>query len=417
MKLNKTAVDKLESPDKNPAFVWDDALPGFGVRVTKSGAKAFIVQTRVNGKSRRATIGRFGTFTVDQARKLARAELGRMAQGVDPSETKQKDAADREKSKALRVTLDQVFTEYRQSRRKDGKARKQSTIDDIEGHLARNFADWRGRPVTGITRDGVLKRHQKITERGQYQADQAMRYLRSLLNFARDLHTAPDGEPILPSNPVDILRSARQWHAPERRRNVIPRAQLGDAVATIEAIAHAPDSSRTQATAADLVLFLLFTGLRVGEASALEWDDVDTDAATIALDDPKNRKPTTLPLSTEAQAIINRRARARADDYVFPGRSGGYLRDTRGIRRRVDSSLTNHDLRRTFASIATEQGVNHYTLKRLLNHAVSAADVTGGYISTDTEAQRQAADSVGQFIRSQTQAATRDNVVAIGAQA
>lgn len=413
MKLNKTAVDRIPTPDKSASFVWDDALSGFGVRTTPTGIKSFIVQARVNGKSRRITLGRYGVLTVDEARKRAKAELGTMSQGIDPAEEKQKAAEARARTDALSVTLQQVWDEYRVSRRKDGKTRKQSTLDDVQGHLNRNFKEWLKRPITDITRDGVLKKHQAIAERGTYQADQAMRYLRSLLNFARDLHTAPDGEPVLPTNPVDVLRSARQWHAPQRRRNVIPRNKLGATVAALEGIALAPEEHKSTKSSADLVLFMLFTGLRFGEASALEWSDVDTETWSVTLPDPKNRKLTTLPLSDEAANVLKRRL--QADGYVFPGRSSGYIRDTRGVREKAREAagieFTNHDLRRTFASIAAEQDVNHYTLKRLLNHAIGGADVTGGYVSTDFESQRTAANRICRFIRSRADAETRDNVV------
>jgi integrase len=413
MRLNKTAVDRLPHPDKGFTLTWDSTLPGFGVRTTKN-VKTFIAQTRVSGKSRRVSIGRHGVITADQARRSARHVLGRMAEGKDPAEEKRLDAENRARTKALSVTLKQVWNEYRNSRRKDGKTRKQSTLDDIESHLNRNFQEWLDSPITEITRDGVLNKHKAIAKRGTYQADQAMRYLRSLLNYARDLHTAPDGEPCLPNNPVDVLRSARAWHAPQRRRNVIPRGKLGAVVTALETIATAPEEHAATRTCADLVLFLLFTGLRFTEGAALEWSDVDTDTWSIALPDPKNRRPTTLPLSEEAACVLQRRP---DDDCVFPGRSNGHIGDTRSVRSRVAEAtgveFTNHDLRRTFASIAAEQDVGEYTLKRLLNHAVSSADVTGGYVSTDFESQRAAANRICRFIRSRADAEQRDNVVPI----
>ena len=48
---------------------FDRALPGFGLRVHRSGAKAWIVQTRIEGKSRRVVIARHGEMDLAQARR------------------------------------------------------------------------------------------------------------------------------------------------------------------------------------------------------------------------------------------------------------------------------------------------------------------------------------------------------------
>jgi len=419
MRLNKTTVERIRPPEKGFTLDWDDAVSGFGVRTTANGVKSYVVQARVSGQSRRVTLGRHGVLTADQARARAKTELGHMSQGIDPAATKKAAVKAVARDKALSVTLDQAWLEYRASRRSDGKQRKQSTLDDIEGHLKRNFGDWRKRPITEITPDGVTQRHAAIAKRGPYQADQAMRYLRALLNFARDNHTAPDGTPILPFNPVDALRKRKAWHAAERRENLIERKHLGAVIAGLEKIAHAPDELPVTTASADLVLFLLFTGLRLTEGAALTWADVDDDNSAIILPDPKNRRETTLPLSDEAAAVLARRDRGCAQ--VFPGRSSEYLKDTRGVRNRIAAEtgavFTNHDLRRTFATIAAELDINSYTLKALLNHAVSNADVTGGYVRPGFERKRDAANQVGAFMRSRADAEGRDNVVTLEARA
>jgi len=68
-KLTKRAVDAANAA-KGELFLWDDELPGFGLRVKASGAKSFLVQYRnANGRSRRMTVGRYGVLTVEEARR------------------------------------------------------------------------------------------------------------------------------------------------------------------------------------------------------------------------------------------------------------------------------------------------------------------------------------------------------------
>lgn len=420
MRLNKTNIERIGATGKT-RFDWDDTLSGFGVRTTAKGAKAFIIQSRVNGRTRRVTLGKVGVMTVDQARKRARAELVDMADGVDPVEAKRQAMAREEADKTRQVTLRQAWDEYRASNRKDGKERKQATLEHTEKNLTRNFSDWMDRPIAKITREGVAQRHRAISQRSTSQADQAFRYLRSIINYAIANHTDPQGVPLLPPNPVGKLKAAQQWHKPKRRRYVIKTQYLGQTVLSLEEIALNDHETAITQTGADFLLFLLFTGLRKSEASTLKRADIGADSDSIFLPDPKNRTPVTIPLSDEASAILKRRY--MDSDYVFAGRSSGHVNDPRGVRARVADAagghFTNHDLRRTFASIAESDGVGVgvYTLKRLVNHAIDDKDVTEGYVTSEFNGLRSATNRVSRFIREKANIASSSNVVHMEARA
>jgi hypothetical protein len=89
-KLSKRTVDQAEVRGAD-YFVWDDELPGFGLRVFTTGKRSYVVQYRAKGRTRRFTIGPHGLWTPETARREARVLLGRIAQGDNPAEEKQLD--------------------------------------------------------------------------------------------------------------------------------------------------------------------------------------------------------------------------------------------------------------------------------------------------------------------------------------
>lgn len=71
----KRALRAVESPkQKSDYVIWDDEVAGLGkrVRATKS---VWLCQSRVDGKTKRKTLGNCQTVTLEQARAMATAWL------------------------------------------------------------------------------------------------------------------------------------------------------------------------------------------------------------------------------------------------------------------------------------------------------------------------------------------------------
>lgn len=143
-----------------------------------------------------------------------------------------------------------------------------------------------------------------------------------------------------------------------------------------------------------LFIFLLGTGLRIGEALGLTWDCVDMEDRTITIkkimvevhgnpkfsDSPKTESSVrTLALSGKMYAILEEQLKLRSDenhlDLVFPSTTFNF-RTTANLRRRFMlvcnaagiEYINLHALRHTFATRMLEQDVAPKIVSQMLGH-------------------------------------------------
>jgi hypothetical protein len=80
-------------PQDRETIIWDADVSGLGLRITKNGAKSFILKTRIGGGRaapiRKPTLGKVGDLTLDQARTKARDWKALARAGIDPTRHKE----------------------------------------------------------------------------------------------------------------------------------------------------------------------------------------------------------------------------------------------------------------------------------------------------------------------------------------
>lgn len=366
-KLTKSYVEKVEAPEKGYKVHWDEQPKGFGLRVTAAGKKVFIAQGRVKGKAVAITIGSYPLFTVDKARTKASALLLDMKNGIDPRAAMRAD-------KASAVTLLEVGQAYMN---RPGKLKERS-IKEIKRHLDTTFEKWKNKPITSITEDMCRKRYNEILTKGlrgkgpaPSQAVQAFSILRALINYAMRQYRTADGTPLILFNPVGSLKD--DWVVLPERKTRIPESKIGPVWLALEQWRESAYNRSTLASI-DLVMLLILTGARIGEASALTWDRVNLQEGWWHLPDPKNRNPVWLPLSSHAVQLLETRQRVEGSPFVFTTWSkDGHIKDPRDVMAKVSeiagTKITPHDLRRSFTTFAvTECGVDLHKVELLTNH-------------------------------------------------
>lgn len=385
VKLTKTFVDKVPLPAAGNTTHWDDSVKGYGLRVSAAGKKVFVAQGRVLGKAVIVTIGAFGLYTEDQARKRAQATLQDMREGIDPRDAKRQD-------EAAKVTLQQVCDAYVG---RPGKL-KASSAHEMKRHVTKVFKAWKDKPIASITRDMVKERHSELVEKGlngkkgaPASANASMVTLRVLFNFAMDEYRRADGKAIIDHNPVGALK--HHWaKLGTRTERYIDKGKVG--LVWNKLIAERETTrSRDALAGIDLTIFLLLTGARRDEAAGLTWASVNIEDDPAKcwwhLDDRKRGDPIWLPLSSQAIALLKLRPRQKLEDgtespFVFPswGKTGRIM-DARSamatVGEIVGKHLSLHDLRRSFTNIAMRQcRIEKFRTDMLTGHKPAQEDVT-----------------------------------------
>jgi integrase len=406
MKITKKTVDKLGLPDSGQKLVWDSELKGFGIRLT-AGSMSYFVQGRVNGNSKRITIGKHGIFTPDEARKEAKERLRDMAKGIDPNDVKKT-------NEALTITLAEVGSAYIQDR-----TLKQNSIRDINLHLNCIFGPWKDQPITDITRDMVLKLFRQRTEESPSQANQAFRNLRALFNYAMATYR-PGDKPIILENPVKVISDAKIWNVIQAKNRRIPLLEVGQAWNILESIKEKPALELPGRSIVDAVYFCFLTGARWGEAQSLTWNNVNLEAETWFIKDPKNKIPITLPLNSQVKTVLENRTRIDGNNFVFCSNKSktGYIGPGRFVTDQIAKDLkillSPHDLRRTFRSIAAELNIELWRTKLLMNHKIRDDITIQAYTEkSDLEYLRPNIQMIGDWIERQGKIAASNNVVDI----
>ena len=169
MKLTKKAIDGFQyaGDGKSRDVRWDDALPGFGVRIYPSEQKSFVLSYRFQGRKRLLTLGRYGPLTLDQARRLARRHLAKIIDGVDPLTER--------KTEARGTTMAELSKAYLERH----ASRKRSGHDDqrrIERYV---LPRWNKAKVESIARTEIADLHHKIGLRAPYEANRVLALIRT----------------------------------------------------------------------------------------------------------------------------------------------------------------------------------------------------------------------------------------------
>lgn len=391
-KITKRTVDAAR-PRPTKQIIWDDALTGFGLKVTPAGNKVYVFQYRIAaaGEASRTppmlwTIGGHGDpWTPSTAREEALRLSVLVAQGRDPKADKQeqivaKERARQEKAEKARIESDYRFDvvaeRWLAALIPDGKSQKyhdtsrwavRSYLNPVLGH----------RPLPYATAVDV---QQAIDAIPRAKASTRVAVHETAFAIFRWARSSSGGRLITHNVVEDVDRPMK----PDSRRRVLSDNELAHIWLA---------ANELSPTWAAFFRLAILTGKRRSEVERMRWSELDQSAKEWLLppDRTKNGQADLVPLSEAAVEVLDGLAAKttghETGQVSWP--SSGYVLSNDGrtpignhskTKRLLDDAVARrcegeaipnwvvHDFRRTLATGAQRLGVRLEVTEALLNH-------------------------------------------------
>ncbi len=400
-KLTETILKRATVGDDAEETHWDGEMRGLGVRVRRLGgrvSKNWIIKYRnAAGAQRKLSLGAFPGVSVKAARRLARKELGRIADDADPvREIRSKREAGTVAGLLARFLKDHV----------KGKGRAATTAAEYERLIEKVVKPGLGSAaVHAVERADVERWFSKLSDTPR-QANQALAVLSKAMNLAEGWKLRPAS-----SNPC---RGIERYPETQRDRHPSPDEYeaIGKSLAKLQA------KGTVSQKVGDLIRVLALTGFRLSEVRSLRWRNINTKTGAVALERVKsgNQESKARTVGSATIAILADQNAGGDKDFVFPGtesdepvsmwtveKSWARIREDAGI-----SDLRLHDLRHGVGTIAATLGANAFLVRDKLGHAT--LQMTSRYVGKQTDPLKEMSEKIETQVSAAMGARTSGNV-------
>jgi integrase len=388
-KFTNRSVKSIECPPPIKQIDhWDATIERFGLRVSWTGKKTWVIFYRHNHRARRMTLGAYPAMSLADARERARKALNAVDDGRDPA----LERADAANAKTFADLCKDYMERHAIPKKKTWKEDQRIIDRDL-------LPPWKHYTPAEIKRGDVRAVVESVADRGApVHANRVLALIRKIFNFA------------IPREWVEF----NPCQGVERPG----REQARDRVLSAEEIRKFWAATEVESPPIrDAFRLRLLTAQRGGEVLHMRWQDIDLDAGwwTIPAAFSKNGLSHRVPLNAQAVDLLKAlqawqakrlvevndgRAKKHVDakkpsDWVFPSRwyeeaSLAWTRKaTKRIREASGVEFRPHDLRRTAASLMTGSGTSRVVVQKILNHVETG--VTAVYDRHSYDHEKRAA--------------------------
>jgi integrase len=378
--VDRVAGFKCQAGKRQTIF-WDGKTPGLGLRVTPAGAKSYIFETKLHGRTLRTTIGDARTWTIREAQDEATSLKAITDKGVDPRRLRaeQQAEAERARSDAKRraMLVSDAWGDYVKARSGTWGDRHRAdhvALTQVGGDKAKKgdkrtmpgaLAALLPLPLAQVDADRVKEWLSSEAAARPTQAALAFRLLRAFLNWcestaaycgiaAADACSSRVAKEALPRKSV--------------KSDCLQREQLAGWFAAVRSIRNPVIAAYLQA--------LLLTGARREELAGLTWGDVDFRWLSLTIRD-KVEGERTVPLTPYVASLLSALPRRNVWVFSSPAAKSGRLQEPRIQHSRAVAiagipSLTLHGLRRSFSTLSEWVECPAGVVAQIMGHKPSA---------------------------------------------
>ena len=347
-RLTAASVERLRPPAKGRIEHWDSLLPGFGLRVSETGAKTWVLMYRIGRRQRRLTLGKYPALGLAKAREKAREALDQLDHGTDPAAHRR--GLQGGSTDAFEGVAGLFIERY---------ARRHQRIPERTEYLLGKYVtpEWKGRKLESIGRGDVALLVDGIAEAGApIMANRVLTVIKKLMGWAV-------ARGLLEGNPATGVQAPGKETARDR---VLTDTELKAVWQACAGLGY---------PFGPLFRLLVLTGQRRDEVARMAWPDIEDGTWTLRREITKSDRVHAVPLSNLAVETIETVPQIEGCDLLFPSRNGtdrpvsGFGR----AKRHIDTTSgvgdwRLHDLRRTVASGLARFQTPPHVIEAVLNH-------------------------------------------------
>jgi len=394
--LTAGLIERLQCPPgKTQAFLRDRKAPALRVRVTTSGAKAYVFEAKLGGKTIRRTIGDVRSWTIEGARMEANRQRVLIDTGEDPRQVEQAQEAARiakaEADTAQSISVGAVWDEYVEARKPrwgDLHYRDHIAKAKAGGLPSKRGTRGRGETIAGPLYPLMQLKLRDLTPAtlSAWAEEQTLtrptatrlswRLLRGFLSWCSE-HTQY-AQALPAQNPAKAKVVREVLGKPSVKQDVLQREQLSVWFAAVRQLSNRAASAYLQT--------LLLTGARPGEILAIQWKDLDQKWKGLTIRD-KVEGERMIPLTPHVATLLAELP--KTSKWVFASQQIAHLapKEPRNSAKRLDPkneektmSMPNH-LHDKACKVAGIEGLTLHGLRRSFKSLTEWLEVPAGVVA------------------------------------